>query len=199
MIFQNGSNFKADLILKGLNDQRCSKTETFNFVEFAKFMALFGGDPRFVFNQVLYKMLLWYDAFIIPTLFISLLRNAQTVVTIAIPIPLFFFELIRLLLNSSHTNGDIPIYVVYLFICFLVFCLDIVCILFAGKSSFIIITVCAWAVFHAIQLLHSVAVYISFKKYQDAFYQFSQGHLQSKTTRKEEVLQVEADDGQSNV
>lgn len=143
-------------------------------------MKLFGGDPRYVYNQVLYKILLWYDVAMIPTLLIALANDFRRPDSLYLPVPFCFFELLRLFLNSSHSIGDIPIYVAYLFICFIDLAIDLASIFVVKSTAFFYVIMFGYAVFHSIQLLWSVAVYRSFQQYQDAFYQFSQGKIRSQ-------------------
>ena len=143
-------------------------------------MKLFGGDPRYVYNQVLYKILLWYDVAMIPAMLIALSRDFRRSDSLFLPVPFCVFELLRLALNSSHTTGDIPIYVAYLFICFIDLAIDLASIFVVKNTGFFYIIMIGYAIFHFIQLCWSVAVFRSFQQYQDAFYQFSQGKIKAQ-------------------
>ena len=147
-------------------------------------MGVFGGDPRFVHYQVLYKILLWYDVVMIPSLLISQMKYFYRVDSLVLPIPMLVFEILRVILNSSHTYGNIPVYVAYLFVCFVTLILDIVTIVIVRATPFFIITMCGYAVFHILQLAFSVNVYRSFTFYQNAFYKFSQGQMKNNTYNK---------------
>ncbi|KAK8889468.1 hypothetical protein M9Y10_034215 [Tritrichomonas musculus] len=159
-------------------------------------MAIFGGDPRYVYNQVLYKILLWYDIVMIPSLLIALSRDFYRPDTLFLPVPFIFFELIRLALNSSHTNGNIPVYVAYLFICFIDLGIDLASIFVVRNTAFFYVTFFGYAIFHFIQLCWSVPVYQSFQKYQDAFYQFSQEQIRSQALNQDDgTVQLELNVG----
>ncbi|OHT16103.1 hypothetical protein TRFO_13421 [Tritrichomonas foetus] len=156
-------------------------------------MGLFGGDPRYVYYQVLYKILVWYDVVMMPTLFVSLLNHFRRTDALVLPIPMFVFELLRVTLNSSHTRGDIPVYVAYLFVTFVTFALDIVNIIVVRNTGFFVITMCGYAIFHGIQLLFCVNVYRSFTYYQDGFYQFSRGSQEQNAQQINIADEIELD------
>lgn len=156
-------------------------------------LKLFGGDPRYVYNHVLYKILLWYDVAMLPTLTITLFNDYRRSDTKYLPIPFLFFELLRLFLNTSHTIGDIPIYVAYLFICFIDLGIDLASIFVVKSTPFFYVVMFGYTIFHFIQLCWSVPVYLSFQHYQDAFYQFSQGKIRSQLQKQDNNNDIQID------
>jgi len=77
-------------------------------------MSLFGGDPRYIYLEVILKFNIWFDIFILPIMFISKIRMFSSIDPIIELTGFIIFEILRISLQSSHRNGDIPIYMAFL-------------------------------------------------------------------------------------
>jgi hypothetical protein len=140
-------------------------------------MGVFGGDPRFIYLEILLRFNVIYDIVLLPLVIgLHLIRESGLNELILILI-FTIFEAIRMLCCNSHIKGDIPLYVAFLLLTVLpTFVVGLIwAILRPGGTDFDTVCVIGIIVQHILEIAFCWKVYKSFKHYQDGFYQFSQG------------------------
>jgi hypothetical protein len=140
-------------------------------------LRIFGGDPRFVHLEIIFRINIWYDIVLLPILVIIQLMRMSEVQGVLILVPFVLFEVIRIVLHKSHRTGDIPLYVAFLMLTVLpMIVLDIIWLVAmphrTGVDSSAMV---GYIVLHALQLGFCTTVYRAFKSYQGGFYQFARG------------------------
>jgi hypothetical protein len=140
-------------------------------------MGVFGGDPRFVYLEIVIRFNVLYDVVLLPLIIIMHLTRKSSMNTLIMLIALTAFEVIRMLCCNSHVKGDIPLYVAFLLLTFVpTFVLGFIWVIVGpGRTGFDITCIAGLVIQHLIEIGYCWKVYMGFKYYQDGFYQFSQG------------------------
>ena len=142
---------------------------------------LFGGDPRFIYAEILIAMNKWYDAIVIPLIVILQTNRMDDSDSLIVILIFLLGEIIRLYLASGHRRGFIPTLVAYIILTVIpVLAIDFIW-LFGVKSrtAFDIISMSIYIVFHVLELICSAYACLKFSRYQDGYYQFSYIKAQS--------------------
>ena len=138
-------------------------------------------DPRSIFLHMIYQANIWYDCFMIPILFISLVRRFNRDDSMYLPLPFMAIEVIRICLNSGHTHGNIVVSIVFIVFDIIALILDFLNIFLVDlNTSFFNLIFIAFIVFHILQLLTIIPVFKSLRYYKFGFYQFSRVQLQKQ-------------------
>lgn len=140
-------------------------------------MGLFGGDPRFVHLQILYKMNMWFDIVFIPTLFMAQMKRFANSNALLIVMIFFAFEIIRICLHTSHQTGNIPVYVAFIILTVLptIVLAVLWLLILPERTPFDVICMTAYIVVLAVELGYCAIVYRALRNYQDGFFQFAMG------------------------
>jgi hypothetical protein len=140
-------------------------------------MGLFGGDPRLVHLEILFKMNVWYDIVMIPTLFIAQMKRFASSDALLIAMIFMVFEVIRISLHKSHWKGDIPVYVAFILLTIIptVVLAVLWLLILPGRTAFDMMVMIGYVIMLLVELFHCVAVYKRLKFYQDGFFQFARG------------------------
>lgn len=146
-------------------------------------MGLFGGDPRFVRLEVLYRMNMWYDIVFLPALLFVRLRSPAELTTKIIVWTFLVAEIARMGLHRSHWNGDIPLYVLFVIVSVLPTLLLAVVWILLIDTPFDMACMLGYITLLIAELGHVPMVYKSLRLYQDGFYQFARGRAYAETGR----------------
>ncbi|KAK8885680.1 hypothetical protein M9Y10_041132 [Tritrichomonas musculus] len=151
-------------------------------------MPIFGGDPRSIFVHMVYQSNIWYDALLIPVMFIALMRQFDDNESFYFPFPFIAVEIIRICLNTGHTQGNIPVTIAYLVFDIIAIVLDFICIfLKKNNTHFYNLIMMGYACLHILQFFIILPTFRSFKYYKTGYYQFGRGHLQAEQNGDDEL------------
>ena len=150
---------------------------------------LFGGDPRFIYAEILISMNKWYDAIIIPMIAILQTNRMDDQDSLIVILIFLVGEIIRLLLASGHRKGFIPTLVAYIIITVIpVLAIDFIWIFgVASRTPFDIISMSIYIVFHVLEIICSAYACFKFSRYQDGYYQFS--YIKAKNPEEVNLLE----------
>lgn len=142
---------------------------------------LFGGDPRFIYAEILLQMNKWYDIIMIPILIMLQLNRMDDSDSLIVVIIFLLGEIIRMGLSTSHKGGLIPILVAFIIITFIpVLVIDFIWVFgIRSRTPFDIICMTIYILFHLLELLCTAFACVNFSRYQDGYYQFSYAKAQN--------------------